>query len=150
MSLLRKEKEVGRPKQFLGLEYAKADFDARNHYNFGDQKNEQTIAARLFAGYGLAYGNSDVVPFVKEDFSGGPYSVRVFNIRSLGLGTYDKNKTQNASSFFDKTGNIHLKVNIEYRFPIYSFFKGAVFADAGNVWNSVASPYFKEKDTFYF
>jgi outer membrane protein insertion porin family len=150
ISLLSKEKEVGKPKQFLGLEYAqyaKADFDARYHYNFGD-KNEQTIAARLFAGYGLAYGNSDVIPFVKQYFSGGPYSVRAFNIRSLGPGTYDENNTQNASSFFDKTGNIRLEANIEYRFPIYSFFKGAVFADAGNVWNSVANPDFDGKDTF--
>lgn len=150
ISLLSKEKEVGKPKQFLGLEYAqyaKADFDARYHYNFGD-KNEQTIAARLFAGYGLAYGNSDVIPFVKQYFSGGPYSVRAFNIRSLGPGTYDENNTQNASSFFDKTGNIRLEANIEYRFPIYSFFKGAVFADAGNVWNSVANPDFNGKDTF--
>jgi outer membrane protein assembly factor BamA len=150
ISLLSKEKEVGKPKQFLGLEYAqyaKADFDARYHYNFG-VKNEQTIAARLFAGYGLAYGNSDVIPFVKQYFSGGPYSVRAFNIRSLGPGTYDENNVQNASSFFDKTGNIRLEANIEYRFPIYSFFKGAVFADAGNVWNSVANPDFKGKDTF--
>jgi outer membrane protein insertion porin family len=150
ISLLSKEKEVGKPKQFLGLEYAqyaKADFDARYHYNFGN-KNEQTIAARLFAGYGLAYGNSDVIPFVKQYFSGGPYSVRAFNIRSLGPGTYDENNTQNASSFFDKTGNIRLEANIEYRFPIYSFFKGAVFADAGNVWNSVANPDFNGKDTF--
>ncbi|TXD51146.1 BamA/TamA family outer membrane protein [Polaribacter sp. IC063] len=152
ISLLDTEKTAREPRQFLGLEYAqyaKADFDARYHYNFGS-KNEQTIAARLFAGYGLAYGNSDVVPFVKQYFSGGPYSVRAFNIRSLGPGTYNEETTnaQTVGSFFDKTGNVRLEANIEYRFPIYSFFKGAVFADAGNVWNTITNPTFGGKDRF--
>lgn len=152
ISLLAREKVVGEPKEFLGLEYAqyaKIDVDARYHYNFGTNNN-QTIAARFFAGYGLAYGNSDVVPFVKQYFSGGPYSVRAFNIRSLGPGTYneDTSTVQPIGSFFDKTGNVRLEANIEYRFPIYSFFKGAIFADAGNVWNTIANPTFNGKDTF--
>lgn len=146
LSLFDKETTEGNPNQFLGLEYAqfaKADFDARYHYNFGN-KNEQTIATRIFAGYGLAYGNSEVVPFVKQYFSGGPYSVRAFNIRSLGPGTYRDETNENNSSFFDKTGNVRLEANIEYRFPIYSFFKGAVFADAGNVWNTVSNEAFDD------
>ncbi|WP_455430483.1 translocation and assembly module lipoprotein TamL [Polaribacter aestuariivivens] len=151
ISLFAKETEAGKPKEFLGLQYAqyaKADVDFRYHYNFG-RNMEQTIAARLFAGYGYAYGNSDVVPFVKQYFSGGPYSVRAFQIRSLGPGTYnEKNDPQTNGTFFDKTGNIRLEANIEYRFPIYSFFKGAVFADAGNVWNSESNPAFNGKDKF--
>ena len=148
ISLLGKEKTVGEPKQFLGLEYAqyaKADVDARYHYNFGAKK-EQTIAARMFAGYGYAYGNSDVIPFVKQYYSGGPYSVRAFSIRSLGPGTYNDNDTDTASSYFDKTGNVRLEANLEYRFPIYSFLKGAVFADAGNVWNTVSNSDFNDSD----
>jgi outer membrane protein assembly factor BamA len=148
ISLLGKEKEQGQPKEFLGLQYAqyaKADFDFRYHYNFGNNK-EQTIATRLFAGYGLAYGNSDVVPFVKQYYSGGPYSVRAFNIRSLGPGTYSDDNNQDNNAFFDRTGNIRLEANIEYRFPIYSFFKGAFFVDAGNVWNSEGNPSFVDAD----
>ncbi|WP_455566649.1 translocation and assembly module lipoprotein TamL [Polaribacter haliotis] len=151
ISLFGKETEAGMPKEFLGLQYAqyaKADVDFRYHYNFG-RNNEQTIATRLFAGYGYAYGNSDVVPFVKQYFSGGPYSVRAFKIRSLGPGTYNEDEDPNTNgTFFDKTGNIRLEANIEYRFPIYSFFKGAVFADAGNVWNSESNPAFNGKDKF--
>ncbi|QTD39360.1 BamA/TamA family outer membrane protein [Polaribacter batillariae] len=151
ISLFAKETAAGKPKEFLGLQfaqYAKADVDFRYHYNFG-RNNEQTIATRLFAGYGYAYGNSDVVPFVKQYFSGGPYSVRAFNIRSLGPGTYNEDEDLNTNgTFFDKTGNIRLEANIEYRFPIYSFLKGAVFADAGNVWNSEANPAFNGKDKF--
>lgn len=137
ISLLGQTEEAGEPKTFLGLEYAqyaKADIDGRYHFNFG---KEQTIATRLFAGYGYAYGNSDVLPYVKQYFSGGPYSVRAFQIRSLGPGTYDGGDT--GDSFFDQTGNIRLEANVEYRFPLFSYLKGAVFADAGNIWNSKAN-----------
>lgn len=148
IGLLGKEETADAPKTFLGLEYAqyaKADFDFHYHFNFG---KEQVIAARLFAGYGLAYGNSDIIPFVKQYFSGGPYSVRAFRIRSLGPGTYSDDDGLNSGDFFDKTGNIRLEANLEYRFPIFSFFKGAIFADAGNVWNSVENPTFNGQDKF--
>jgi len=150
LSLFDKKTENGDPKKFLGLEYAqyaKADVDFRYHYNFG-KRNNQTIATRFFAGYGYAYGNSDVIPFVKQYYSGGPYSVRAFNIRSLGPGTYNDSDTDDDSSYFDKTGNLRLEANLEYRFPIFSFLKGAVFADAGNVWNTVANPDFNGEDKF--
>ena len=149
ISLLGKQQTPGAPKTFLGLEYAqyaKIDFDFHYHFNFA---KDQTIAARLFAGYGLAYGNSEVVPFVKQYYAGGPYSVRAFKIRSLGPGTYNADDDPNTTgNFFDKTGNIRLEANLEYRFPIYSFFKGAVFADAGNIWNSKENPSFNGKDKF--
>ena len=151
ISLFDKEGMQGAPKTFLGLEYAqyaKAYMDMRFHRNFGKNR-AQTLATRLFAGYGLAYGNSTVLPFVKQFSSGGPYSVRAFRIRSLGPGTYNKNTdNNNDDTFFDQTGNIRLEANIEYRFPIYSFFKGALFADAGNIWNSTANPEFDGKDKF--
>lgn len=151
ISLFGKEDVPGDPKTFLGLEYAqyaKVDVDARFHLIFG-KNNEQTLATRLFAGYGLAYGNSEVVPFVKQYFSGGPYSVRAFRIRSLGPGTYDDTSSSTGSdTFFDQTGNIRLEANVEYRFPLFSFFKGAIFADAGNVWNSKANPTFNGEDLF--
>lgn len=126
--------EGGRPRTVFGQEYAqyaKADVDFRYHLRI---QGEHKIATRLFGGYGLAYGNSEVLPFVKQYFSGGPYSVRAFRIRSLGPGTY--NPDPEDIGFFDQSGNIRLEANAEYRFPIYSFLKGAVFVDAGNVWNS--------------
>lgn len=135
ISLFGKEQEPGQPESFLGLEYAqyaKLDVDFHYHFNFG---KEQKIATRLFAGYGLPYGNSNVLPFVKQYYAGGPYSVRAFRIRSLGPGTFHQ-ETDNDDIYFDQSGNIRLEANIEYRFPIVSFLKGALFVDAGNIWNS--------------
>ncbi|MCF1423032.1 translocation and assembly module lipoprotein TamL [Mangrovimonas futianensis] len=135
ISLFGKEQEPGQPESFLGLEYAqyaKLDVDFHYHFNFG---KEQKIATRLFAGYGLPYGNSNVLPFVKQYYAGGPYSVRAFRIRSLGPGTFHQ-ETDNDDVYIDQSGNIRLEANIEYRFPIVSFLKGALFVDAGNIWNS--------------
>lgn len=122
------------PQSFLGLEYAqyaKADIDLRYHLKLDSDKK---LAARVFGGIGLPYGNSETMPFTKQYFSGGSYSVRAFKIRALGPGTYAPEAGSN--SFFDQSGNIRLEANLEYRFPIVSFLKGAVFADAGNVWNT--------------
>lgn len=135
ISLFGKEETTGEPKTFLGLEYAqyaKADINIYYHLKLG---KDQILASRLFAGYGLAYGNSDIVPFVKQYYAGGPYSVRAFRIRSLGPGTFSGNGNEDGT-YFDQTGNIRLEANLEYRFPIWSYLMGAVFADAGNIWNS--------------
>ncbi|MEO9952908.1 BamA/TamA family outer membrane protein [Nonlabens sp.] len=137
ISLLAQENDLGK-KEFLGLEYAqyaKADVDFRFHYLLNE---ESRIATRFFAGYGLPFGNSDVLPFSKQYFSGGAYSVRAFRTRSLGPGTYTAN-TADDSSFFDQSGNVRLEANVEYRFPIYSYFKGALFVDAGNVWSTAGN-----------
>ncbi len=117
----------------FGLEYAqyaKLDVDLRQYFRWG---KEQAFITRVYAGWGIPYGNSSTLPFVKQFFAGGPYSVRAFKIRSLGPGTFssDGNGT---TSFFDQSGNLKLEANLEYRFPIISYLKGAVFADAGNVW----------------
>ena len=122
----------GGSETFLGQEYAqyaKASFDFRHYLRWG---NDQVLVSRIFAGLGIPYGNSNTLPFIKQFFSGGPYSVRAFQIRSLGPGSFSSEDT--TSSFFDQSGDLKLEANIEYRFPIWSYLKGALFLDAGNVW----------------
>lgn len=124
------------PRTFLGLEYAqyaKVDTDLRYHFRLS---NDNVIATRLYGGIGIPYGNSEVMPFSRQFYSGGPYSVRAFQIRSLGPGSYTPPQAEDGIPYYDRMGNIRLEANIEYRFPIYQFLKGAVFADAGNVWNT--------------
>jgi outer membrane protein insertion porin family len=88
----------------------------------------------LYAGVAVPYGNSDHVPFIRQFFSGGPNSVRAFRVRSLGPGTFQEPDSITADFFDEQGGDIKLETNVEYRFPIYSIFKGALFADAGNNW----------------
>lgn len=126
-----------KPKTFLNMEYAqyaKLDGDIRYHIKLG---HHQKLATRIFAGLGMAYGNSGILPYSKQFYSGGPYSVRAFNTRALGPGSYSPREPSGENaSYFDQTGNLRLEANAEYRFPLYSYLKGAVFIDAGNVWST--------------
>lgn len=124
----------GDDKKFWGQSYAqfsRFDFDLRNYQNIG---KESRLVSRVFAGFGLPYGNSVSLPYSKQYFSGGPNSVRAFRIRSLGPGNYQAENATDGTSFFDQAGDIKVEANLEYRFPLISFLKGAVFTDAGNVW----------------
>ncbi len=112
-------------------QYTKVTGDAR--YYFALDKNNR-IATRLIAGVGIPYGNSKVMPYLKQFFSGGANSIRAFLPRTIGPGSYSPPDSIRLNSYFDQSGDIKLEVNLEYRFPIFSVLKGAIFLDAGNVW----------------
>jgi len=119
--------------KIFGLEYAqygKLDVDLRYHYNF---TKSQTLATRLFAGVGVPFNKSSSLPYSKQYFSGGPNSIRAFRIRSIGPGSYIPEEFDD-NSYFDQSGDIRLEGNMEYRFPLVPYLKGALFLDAGNVW----------------
>ena len=110
-------------------QFAKLSVDARGYYNFRDKN---IMAMRFFAGVAKSYGNSDVLPYSKQFFSGGPNSIRAFHINSLGPGTYSQNTDK--IGFLQLGGDVKLEMNAEYRFGIMRYLKGALFVDAGNVW----------------
>lgn len=126
--------ESGPQQEFLGQQYAqysKFDIDVRHYLNVGEESH---LVSRVFAGFGFPYGNSETLPYSKQYFSGGPNSVRAFRIRSLGPGSFVPEQQGSTGAFFDQAGDIKLEANLEYRFPLVSVLKGAVFTDAGNVW----------------
>ncbi len=92
-----------------------------------------TLAFRLMAGAGHAYGNSTVMPYTEQFYIGGANSIRAFTIRSLGPGGNVPDKGD-LYGYFDQTGDLKLEANIEYRFRIAGSLNGAVFLDAGNIW----------------
>jgi len=96
------------------------------------RKDGQSIATRLVAGAGYAYGNSSVLPFEKHFYGGGANSLRGWQVRTVGPGLAAMDK-----SFVipNQTGDMRLEANIEYRFDIVWKLEGALFVDAGNVWN---------------
>ena len=55
--------------------------------------------------------------------------MRGWAYRRLGPGSYN-----NPEDKFDRMGDIQLEGNIELRFPVYKFLKGALFTDVGNIW----------------
>ncbi|WP_237144753.1 translocation and assembly module lipoprotein TamL [Pontibacter pamirensis] len=112
-------------------QYVLLDNDFRHYLNIG---KESQLVTRLVAGAGYAYGNSTTLPYVKQFSVGGPNSIRAFRARSIGPGTFRDENAASSFSFFDQVGDIRLVGNLEYRFPIAGFFKGAVFVDAGNIW----------------
>jgi outer membrane protein insertion porin family len=116
-------------------QYAKMSLDARGFFNFRD-KNK--LALRFFAGVAKPFGNSSVLPYTKQFFSGGPNSIRAFQINSVGPGTYYQDPK--LAGFLQLGGDIKLETNAEYRFGIYRYFKGALFVDAGNVWLLQSNP----------
>lgn len=88
------------------------------------------IAGHFFAGIGVPYGNTTVLPFEKRYFIGGANSLRAWPLRGLGPGYYH----DTSDIRFERTGEIKLETSVEYRFDIISILKGAIFIDAGNIW----------------
>jgi outer membrane protein insertion porin family len=113
-------------------EYYRFDIDLRKYYSGIDQT--VSFASRLIAGIGVPYGNSATMPYVKQFYVGGGNSVRAFSPRGLGPGSYRMPDSVAAKSFIDQAGDIKLEASAEYRFPIVSILKGALFVDAGNIW----------------
>lgn len=116
--------------------YLRFDLDVRQLWQF---RRQQRIAMRLLLGYGIPLGSTSSLPYIKQFFVGGPNSVRAFRIRSVGPGVYRSPNTD-VQSFYDQAGDIRLEGNLEYRFPISGYLKGAVFIDAGNVWLASENP----------
>ena len=112
-------------------QYYRGEVSAVYTWKFG-KTEKQAVATRLLVGGGTGYGNSVQLPFEKLFWSGGAYSLRAWQARTVGPGCAAQDTT---FSIPNQTGDIRLEANIEYRFPMFWSFDGAVFFDAGNVWN---------------
>lgn len=109
-------------------QYIKADIELRRAIRI-DRYN--SLVGRVFAGVGIPYGNSGVLPFEKQYFAGGANGIRAWQVRSLGPGTYSP-EDQNA--YPNQSSDIKLEANIEYRYRLLGSLEGALFIDAGNIW----------------
>ena len=106
-------------------QYMKTEVEYIKHW---DLRRTKVLAFRSFAGIAVPYGNSNSVPFVRSYFGGGSNDNRAWFPYSLGPG-----RTDNVNDFNE--ANFKLAFNLEYRFPVAGSLKGALFADAGNIWN---------------
>lgn len=91
-------------------------------------------ANRFLMGVGLPYGNSNLMPLVKQYFSGGSNSLRGFRPRTVGPGQITRQIDGKGPVFQDGGGDIKLEANTELRPKFNQYLQGALFIDAGNVW----------------
>ncbi len=116
--------------------YVRADAE----YKYTVTYRETELAFRLFSGVGIAVGNDTTLPFFKQYFSGGSNGMRAWPIRGVGRGS-QKLVPFGQNVFNDRTADMQLEANAEYRYIIARIIpntltlRGAVFIDAGNIWN---------------
>ncbi len=106
-------------------EYIKTEFDYIKHW---DLSKEKVFALRTFFGIAIPFGNSNNIPFSKSYFSGGSNDNRAWQPYSLGPGS------SGGSNDFNEA-NMKIALSGEFRFKIINSLKGALFVDAGNIWN---------------
>ena len=91
------------------------------------------LVGHLHGGVIYAFGNTDYAPFSELFYIGGANSVRAFPIRGYGPGRFLP--LDNSYSYLFQTGDISLVGNLELRHRLFGNLHGALFLDAGNVWN---------------
>ena len=122
--------------QIFGVDFAqyvRADVDFRHYDNLDEGIS---LVYRVFAGAGLPYLNSTAMPFEKQYFAGGANSVRAFQVKNVGPGSFSGDTN---SVFPNQTADLKLEMNIEYRFKLFWKLEGALFLDAGNIWSVSAN-----------
>jgi outer membrane protein assembly factor BamA len=130
----RRDKEIfgNRFSQFI-----KATSEVR--YNYQIDRNNHLVG-RLGLGTIYSYGNALLAPYSEQFYVGGANSVRAFTIRSIGPGRYvaplRPDGTINPYAYIDRTGDLKIEANLEYRFKIIGNLNGAVFFDSGGIWTA--------------
>ena len=117
-------------------QYVKADAE----YIYSASRPKSAFVFRIFGGVGIPSKKDTTLPFFKQYFGGGSNSMRGWPVRGIGRGSQVLSP-YGSNSFNDRTGDIQLETNFEYRYTILQIIpnslvlRGALFADIGNVWN---------------
>ncbi|MDA8596019.1 BamA/TamA family outer membrane protein [Flavobacteriaceae bacterium] len=140
-NLMAKEPEGGGPKSLFGApiaQYVKLDLEYKKFWELGENN---VLAYRLFAGFALPYGNATDLPFSRSYFVGGANDMRAWEIYELGPGAQFTGLEYNVSS-------MKLLTSLEYRFKMIGKLNGALFVDAGNIWDITDSSLNEEDAKF--
>ncbi|MFT5250119.1 MAG: outer membrane protein assembly factor BamA [bacterium] len=129
-------KAAGAKKDLLGSyvigdvaysQYIKAEAEYIKHWDLNYQNK---LAFRSFMGIAIPYGNSTSIPFTRSYFAGGSNDNRGWQAYELGPGS--------SGGILDfNEANFKITLNGEYRFKLFGDFNGALFVDAGNIWNTL-------------
>jgi len=140
LGLLSNTKNANNKKTFLDIplaQYFKTDIEYKK---FWDVSGNSVIGIRSFLGAIITYDNS-AIPFTKSYFAGGSNDIRAWQTYELGPGRRNTGLEYNI-------GSLKFLTSLEYRFDIVAKLKGAVFADAGNIWDITNSSFVDREAKF--
>ena len=127
-SLLSSKKDNDNVKLLFNTpiaQYIRTDLEYKKFWNLS---LENVLAFRGFLGIAFPYNNSKTIPFSRSYFIGGPNDLRAWRIYDLGPGSTKTGLEYNV-------GNLKFLTSLEYRFKVINSVKGALFVDAGNIWD---------------
>ncbi|MBK5209613.1 MAG: BamA/TamA family outer membrane protein [Flavobacteriaceae bacterium] len=127
-TLLAKNRDVNNKKTLFGIpiaQYVRVDLEYKKFWNVS---KETVLVYRSFLGVAVPYGNSNTIPFSRSYFIGGPNDLRAWKIYDLGPGSTKTGLEYNV-------GNLKFINSLEYRFNVINSINGALFVDAGNIWD---------------
>jgi len=140
LGLLSKKKNSDDKTTFLDIplaQYFKTDFEYKK---FWEINANSVVGFRAFSGAIFTYDNSDI-PFTRSYFAGGSNDIRAWQTYELGPGSSTSGLEFNVGSFKFLT-------SAEYRFGIFGSLKGALFVDAGNIWDITRGEFVDEASKF--
>ena len=140
LGLLTNNINANNKKTFLNIplaQYFKTDIEYKKFWDFD---NNAVFGFRTFLGAIITYDNSDI-PFTKSYFAGGSNDIRAWQTYELGPGSRNSGLEFNIGSFKFLT-------SAEYRFDVISKLKGAIFIDAGNIWDISGSGFVEDNAKF--
>ena len=135
--LSQKENDLGQ-KLLFGLpiaQYLKLELEYKKYW---DLRNNNILVFRTFLGAAMPYGNSSNIPFSRSYSAGGSNEIRAWRTFDLGPGGEKTNLEY-------PVGTFKLVSNLEYRIKVSDKIFGALFIDAGNIWDITDSNLVKEK-----
>ncbi|MHA7129345.1 translocation and assembly module lipoprotein TamL [Algoriphagus namhaensis] len=119
---------------FANFQWLKFQADFRRYFPL-DRK--QTLAYRANFGIAQPYGISgSILPYEKYFFAGGGTSIRAWQARRLGPGSYSPTIGENGPYDYriEQPAEMIFESMFEYRRKLFGYFDMALFIDVGNSW----------------
>ncbi|KMQ51235.1 Outer membrane protein assembly factor YaeT precursor [Chitinispirillum alkaliphilum] len=119
------EKELAGLLDETSNQFFKFQFDTRWYHNY---RSRFFISSAMRSGWIFPYGRSSQTPHQEKFVAGGARSVRGF----------DENRLVVLNDGDPFMGDFYLVANVlDFRFPLFWWFEGAFFLDAGYVWHDL-------------
>jgi hypothetical protein len=116
------------------FQWLKFQADFRRYYPID---SKQTLAYRANFGIAQPYGISNgILPYEKYFFAGGGTSIRAWQARRLGPGSYSPRVAERGTYDYaiEQPAEMIFETMLEYRRKLFGYFDMALFIDAGNSW----------------